>query len=85
MNRDNQLDFLDIISIISFCIALQNLELNIAQEDLDNQTQALDKTLHENVEELHRHLEMQDKKIDNILRILQANGGVVKNDSRRDI
>lgn len=69
--------FLDIITLISFCIALQNLELNIAQEDLDNQTQELDKVLHENVEDIHRHLAVQDEKLNIILKYIKENGGVI--------
>ena len=35
---NGEFTFLDIISIISFCVGLQNLDLNLQQEDLDNQT-----------------------------------------------
>lgn len=60
--------FLDILTVMSFCIGLQNLDLNIAQEDLDNQTQELDRKLRIVVDDIHRHLKDQDKKIDEILR-----------------
>lgn len=33
MNKGNELEFLDIISILSFIIGLQNLELNQKQAD----------------------------------------------------
>ena len=59
--------FIDILSIISFWVGLENLELNIAQEDLDNQTQELDKRLRDVVDEIHRHLEEQDLKLDKII------------------
>lgn len=58
--------FLDIISLISFCVGLQNLDLNISQENLDNQTQELDASLRKVVDEIHRHLTIQDEKIDKI-------------------
>ena len=74
---DKKLDFLDILSIMSFCIGLQNLDLNVAQEDIDNQTQELDKKLHESIEDIHRHLAVQDEKLNVILRILKENGGII--------
>jgi hypothetical protein len=69
--------FLDILSLISFCISLQNLKLNIAQEDLDNQTKELDKDLRQNVDDIHGHLAVQDEKLNIILKILKENGGVL--------
>lgn len=69
--------FLDILSLISFCISLQNLKLNIAQEDLDNQTKELDKYLRQNVDDIHGHLAVQDEKLNIILKILKENGGVL--------
>ena len=68
---NGEFTFLDIISIISFCVGLQNLDLNIAQEDLDNQTQELDRKLHEVIDDIHQHLQMQDEKIDTILKELR--------------
>ena len=59
--------FLDILTVMSFCIGVQNLDLNIAQEDLDNQTQELDRKLRIVVDDIHQHLKDQDKKIDEIL------------------
>ena len=69
--NNGELTFLDLISIISFCVGLQNLDLNIAQEDLDNQTQELDRKLHEVVDNIHQHLQVQDNKIDMILKELR--------------
>ena len=64
---NGQLTFLDMISIISFCVGLQNLDLNIEQQDLDNQTQELDKRLRTVVDDIHRHLQEQDAKLDVLL------------------
>ena len=75
--ENGEFTFLDIISLISFCIAVQNLELNIGQDDLQKQEEHLNNALRENVEEIHRHLEEQDQKIERILGIL--------NDSRRNL
>ena len=59
--------FIDILSVMSFCIGLQNLDLNIEQSDLDEQTQELDRRLRTVVDDIHRHLQEQDRKIDMIL------------------
>ena len=71
MNGGNNWDFLDILTIMGFCIGLQNLELNISQDDLQNETERLDKALRENVEEIHKHLEIQDAKLNKILEELE--------------
>jgi hypothetical protein len=44
--------------------------LNIAQEDLDDQTQELDARLRAVVDDIQRHLQAQDAKIDKILEVL---------------
>ena len=64
---DGEWTFLDILTLMGFCIGLQNLDLNISQENLDNQTQELDRRLREVVDDIHRHLALQDEKIDRIL------------------
>lgn len=51
--------FLDMLSLINFAIGLQNLDFNIDQHYMD-----------EVINEIHRHLQMQDEKIDEILRRL---------------
>ena len=69
----NELTFMDLINIISFIVGLQNLDLNISQNDLDSQTEQLDKKLRSNVDEIHKHLERQDTKIDYIIQELMKN------------
>ena len=76
--KNNEMSFIDLLSVISFCVGLQNLDLNLAQEDLDNQTQELDRRLRSVVDDIHQHLQEQDMKIDKILEEL-------KHDSRRDL
>ena len=76
MNRlgsgeNGQWTFIDLLSILSFMIGVENLELNVAQEDLDNQTQELDRRLKAVIDEIHSHLEAQDEKIDTILKLLE--------------
>lgn len=51
---NNQIDFLDLISIMSFCIGVMNLDENISQGDLQDKTQLI-------IDEIHAHLEEQDK------------------------
>lgn len=64
MNQNEQLSFIDLLSIMSFCIGVMNLDLNVTAEDIDNQTQTL-------LNEVHTHLEMQDNKLDNIIQRLE--------------
>lgn len=69
---NGEITFLDLLAIMSFCIGLQNLDLNIAQEDLDNQTQELDARLRKVVDDIHKHLQKQDAKIDYIISTLNS-------------
>lgn len=75
-SSNGELTFLDILSIISFCVGLQNLDLNIDQNDMDNQTREIDKRASELVNnaiaEIHQHLEKQDQKINKILEVLKV-------------
>lgn len=75
--KNGEFTFLDIITLISFCIGLQNLEINITQDDLQNIAAEMDKHQSEEIENIHGHLAVQDKKIDAILQILKENGGVI--------
>lgn len=67
---NGQFTFLDILNIISFWVGLQNLELNIGQQDLDNQTQELDRRLKAVVDDIHKHLQEQDVQIKEIIEVL---------------
>ena len=64
MNEKEQLSFIDLLSIMSFCIGVMNLELNVTAEDIDSQTQTL-------LNEIHGHLELQDQKLDNLVERLE--------------
>ena len=68
---NGELTFLDAIAIVSFCVGLQNLDLNIEQEDLNNQTKELDASLRSVVDDIHKHLSVQDAKINLILNMLE--------------
>ena len=69
---NEELTFLDWISILSFLIGVKNLDLNVTQED----AQRLEKKLSEKtdllLQEIHAHLESQDKKINEILEVLNS-------------
>ena len=73
-DEDRQLNFIDILSILSFIIGLQNLELNVDQNDMDQQTREIQdkasKLVSSALSEIHQHLKMQDDKINKILEVL---------------
>lgn len=69
---NERLTVIDILSILSFVIGLENLDMNISQTDLQEETSRLDKKVDEKVNkalaEIHNHLEKQDKKLEILLR-----------------
>ena len=66
----NQLSFLDLLTIASFAISLENLEENMTQGDKQDLQKDLADKADLLLKEIHEHLERQDKKIDDILRRL---------------
>ena len=68
-------NLIDILSILSFIIGLENLDMNISQTDLQEETSRLDKKVDEKVNkaltEIHKHLEQQDKKLEILLKGLK--------------
>lgn len=77
-----ELTFLDIVALMSFFVALENLDMNLTQtdkqelqEDLANKTDLL-------LQEVHQHLEAQDIKIDRMLSILEENYANNQKDGR---
>lgn len=67
----NQLEFLDLLSIASFCIGLMNLDENITQGDMQDLSQEFNIHASNILDEIHGHLEMQDFKLDEILKELK--------------
>ena len=61
MTRD---DLLDAVSLVSFFIALENLEMNITQEDMQEVETKFNDRLEAILQEIHEHLKEQDKKLD---------------------
>lgn len=64
MEENKKLNILDAMSIVSFMIGVANYEENITQSDLQG-------IMKQALSDIHRHLEKQDDKIDDILRILK--------------
>lgn len=85
MNEEGQLNFIDLLSIMSFYIGLLNLDMNITQNDMSEQTSEIDRRvnehLHEVLNEIHNHLQEQDIKLSLIQKELEE----LRNDSRRNI
>lgn len=71
---NDTLGLLDIINILSFLIGLENLDMNISQTDLQEETNKLDAKVDEKVNyalnEIHLYLEVQDDKLNKILKRL---------------
>jgi hypothetical protein len=74
--ENGQLTFLDLISILSFWIGIENLDMNITQEDIQETTTILDEKLKKEVDDIHSHLSIQDAKLNHIIGILEE----LKND-----
>ena len=72
MNKfnSNPLTSLDIINLMSFMIAIMNLNENLNQGDKQELLEGLSNQTSELLNEIHSHLEEQDKKIDSILEVL---------------
>ena len=60
---NRELDVLDILNVLSFYIGVKNLDENLSQTTAGN-------LLDTAVEDIHKHLEEQDNKIDMILKEL---------------
>ena len=71
----NNLTFLDALTILGFCIGLQNLEINLGQNDLDRQTAELDARVNDRlsqaIADIHGHLAEQDRKLQIIMEKLK--------------
>lgn len=66
LNENQELNFLDVLAMISFAFQMQNTERLATAEELHRDNAAA-------VEEIHKHFELQDKKIDKIIKFLEDN------------
>ena len=71
---NGELTLLDWVALLSFFIALQNLDLNLDQQDKQDLENDLTKESQNLLDEIHGHLTDQDRKIDQILQILKERG-----------
>ena len=74
--NNNQFEFLDLLSIASFCIGLMNLDENITQGDMQDLEQTFNEKTTKVLDEIHEHLKVQDSKLEEITNILKE----LKND-----
>ena len=73
LNGENrQLSFLDALNIASFLIGIQNLEANLDQNDKADLQHSLTVTAEQLLQEIHAHLELQDRKLDSIIHRLEG-------------
>ncbi|MCH5211008.1 MAG: hypothetical protein J1F01_08615 [Oscillospiraceae bacterium] len=72
MGRNNQISYLDLINIMSFVIGIMNLDENLTQGDKQDLMDDFDKKADTLLQEIHGHLESQDKKIDSIIQKLEV-------------
>ena len=63
---NNELDFLDIITLLSFVISVENLEENLSQNDKQDLQRDLSEKAEKILNEIHTHLEKQDKLLNEI-------------------
>ena len=75
MTDNGQLDFLDILTVMSFVIGLINLDENVTQSDKQELQHDLADKADMLLQEIHTHLEIQDIKLDHIIERLEAIDG----------
>ena len=71
--KNGQLSFVDLISILSFFIGVENYGINLTQNDKADLQKNLSDKSDLLLKEIHQHLEKQDSKIDEILRRMDVN------------
>lgn len=78
--ENGKFTFLDMIAIISFLVGLENLDMNITQEDMDEESKRLTANLNQAVSDIHDHLAIQDMKLNIILEKLEGieNAGILQ-------
>lgn len=69
--KNKELDFIDLVSLLSFFIAIQNLDLNVSSEDLSTKANELSEDLHKEIQDIHEHLAIQDAKLNAVLNRLE--------------
>ena len=70
MNNDGN-NFIDLVNIAGFLFGIMNLQENLTQGDKQDILDNLNKEYTLLLNNIHQHLQEQDKKIDKILKILE--------------
>lgn len=70
MNDDVQFGFLDIITLLGFVISVENLNQNLSQNDKQDLQNDLSEKSERILNEIHKHLQDQDEKLNRIMEIL---------------
>lgn len=68
---NQQWDFLDWISVMSFLIGIANYQENLTQGDKQDLLHEVDEATEQAIAKVRQHLAEQDKKIDKILEMLK--------------
>lgn len=71
---NGEFTFLDTLSILSFAIALENLDANLTQNDKQELMEELNEKTDRLLNEIHNHLKEQDKKLDSIIEVMKNVG-----------
>ena len=75
--NNGEFTFLDLVSLASFFIGIENLEMNLTQDDKQDLQQDLAEKSDLLLNEIHGHLEKQDALLTQIIKVLEG----LKNDS----
>lgn len=67
LGQNEQLGFIDLLSIMSFVISLMNLDENMTQGDKQDLQKDLADKADTLLSEIHAHLKEQDKKLEEIV------------------
>ena len=71
MNNNEQLTLLDILNILSFIIGILNYNENLTQGDKQELMQEIDNNISLVLDKVHKHLEIQDKQLNIIIKRLE--------------
>ena len=66
-----ELSFIDLLSVLSFFIGLENLDANLDQNDKAEIQRDYSHKMDTLLKEIHTHLELQDDKMNTILQYLE--------------
>lgn len=71
MNNNEQLSLLDILNILSFIIGILNYNENLTQRDKQELMQEIDNKISLVLDKVQKHLEIQDKQLNIIIKRLE--------------